>query len=220
MIYSVASVIAIGATVLAVSLPAMAGSSRNQQSDQGSNRTRGTAVAFPWSFEKGNETSRTMAVSTAEGIARKADYASVPGDVAARAWGSDGLMEPSYGQMPSNASLEKFGQSLHVSRVIFGQVTWNTRSIWVNAGPKTISTARVNAYVFDVKASKIIYRKKGVEGRSDEKTQGWKIAADVLVTPLVAAVSGGPATPHEQRAVQIALGKAFHDWVHPMGSRS
>jgi hypothetical protein len=35
----------------------------------------------------------------------------------------------------------------------------------------------------------------------------------VLLTPLVTVVSGGPKTPHEQRAVQIAVAKAFRDWV-------
>jgi hypothetical protein len=80
-------------------------------------------------------------------------------------------------------------------------------------GPKTISTATVNAYVFDVASNKIVYRKQGVTGRSDERESIYKVAADVLVTPLVSAVSGGPATPREQRAVQIALGTAYRPWV-------
>jgi len=43
----------------------------------------------------------------------------------------------------------------------------------------------------------------------------YKIAADILISPLVTVVSGGPATPREQRAVQIALGRAYHSWVKP-----
>ena len=42
-----------------------------------------------------------------------------------------------------------------------------------------------------------------------------KAGADVLLTPLVTVVSGGPKTPHEQRAVQIAVAKALKDWVKP-----
>ena len=34
-----------------------------------------------------------------------------------------------------------------------------------------------------------------------------------LLTPLASIVSGGPKTPHEQRAVQIAVAKALRDWV-------
>jgi hypothetical protein len=33
---------------------------------------------------------------------------------------------------------------------------------------------------------------------------------------LVTAVSGGPVTPREQRAVQIALANAYSNWVSPV----
>lgn len=176
---------------------------------------KGTAVAYPWVFQRGNDTSRTMAVTSAEEISRKAGFASIPGDVARDAWSSSHLPTPSFGSTPSTASLRAYGHALHTGTVLYGSVSWHTRSIWVNAGPKTISTATVNVYVFDVAANKVVYRKTGVEGRSDEKSNGYKIAADILITPLVTAVSGGPATPQEQRAVQIALGHAYYGWVRP-----
>ncbi|MEQ1823831.1 MAG: hypothetical protein ABL949_15090 [Fimbriimonadaceae bacterium] len=174
------------------------------------------AVAFPWTFEKGNRTARTLAVTTAEEIARTADYASVPNDVAAAAWTRLKLPMPRYGTMPSMATLSKFARELHASKVLFGSVAWHTRSIWVNAGPKTISTATVTACVYDAASNKIVYQKNRVKGRSDEKSNGYKIAAAILITPLVTAVSGGPATPQEQRAVQIGMGNAFNDWVNPV----
>ena len=176
-------------------------------------QTKGMAVAYPWVFKKGHDTSKTMAVTSAEEIARKAGFASVPGDVAQKAWTSNKLPAPSYGKLPTPATLKAFGKALHASKVLYGSVAWHTRSIWVNAGPKTISTATVNVYVFDVASGKVVFNKNGVTGRSDEKSNGYKIAADVLFTPLVTAVSGGPATPQEQRAVQIALGLAYHTWV-------
>jgi hypothetical protein len=133
---------------------------------------------------------------------------------------SGNLPQPSFGHMPSKASLEAFGMALHVKEVIYGSVSWHTRSIWVDLGPKTISTATVNAYVFDVDSDRVVFKVKGVQGRSDEKENGYKIAADILISPLVTAVSGGPATPREQRAVQIALGRAYHKWVRGIASTS
>jgi hypothetical protein len=172
------------------------------------------AVAYPWVFDNGTSTSRTTAVSSADEIGQAADYASIPDDVAKAAWGADGLPTTRFGHMPSRASLETFGSALHAKVVIYGSVSWHTRSIWVNLGPKTISTATVNAYVFDVKTGKVIFRVKGMQGRSDEKSNGYKIAADIVLgTPLVTAVSGGPATPQEQRAVRIALDKAYQNWA-------
>lgn len=190
--------------LLAIAVPTMA-----------QTNTKGTAVAYPWVFKKGNVTSRTMAITTAEEIARNAGYSSIPTDIAADAWASHNFPEPTYGRLPSNATLKAFGKALKVSKVVYGSVAWHTRSIWVNAGPKTISTATVSVYVFDVASGKVVYSKKGVQGRSDERSQLVKLALDVVLSPLVTVVSGGPATPQEQRAVQIALALAYRPWVKP-----
>jgi hypothetical protein len=176
---------------------------------------KGMAVALPWVFKNGKETSRLTAVTTAEEIMRKAGFASIPGDKANAAWTSNDLQAPSFGHLPSASTLKAYGTALHADKVIYGSVAWHTRSIWVNAGPKTISTATVDAYVFDVASGKNVYKQIGITGRSDEKSNGYKLAADIIFTPLVTAVSGGPATPQEQRAVQIAMGLAYYSWVKP-----
>lgn len=176
-------------------------------------QVKGTAVAYPWSFDKGNKTSQKTAMDTVDEVARKMGYATIPRDVAEAAWDKLELPTPTPHKEPSAKSLAKFGKQLNAALVIYGSVGWHTRSIWVGAGPKTISTATVNVHVFDVRTGKEVYKKAGVEGRSDEKENGLKVAASVLITPVITAVSGGPATPREQRAVQIALGNAFHGWV-------
>jgi hypothetical protein len=170
---------------------------------------KGMAVAYPWTLVKGKDTPRRTAYATVDEITRKAGYATVPHDLAVKTWNSMGASS----RRPTNAALSKFGKKLKASVVVHGSIAWHTRSIWVGSGPKTISTATVSAYVFDVRAGKVIYKKTGVTGRSDEKENTLKIVADVLVTPLVSVVSGGPATPHEQRAAQIALSRALHEWV-------
>lgn len=109
--------------------------------------------------------------------------------------------------------LKKFGKATGADVVLYGSIKWHTRSIWVNAGPKTISTATVTVYAYDVKSGKVTYKRSGLEGRSDEKTDGLKVAGAILISPLVTAVSGGPATPQEQRAAQIALARAYEAWA-------
>jgi hypothetical protein len=179
----------------------------------GETRAKGTAVAYPFAFEKGTNTARNTAYEAAAGIARKAGYASAPKHVAEQAWEKLGIRDPKPSKMPSTANLTKFGRETRASVVLYGSVKWHTRSIWVGAGPKTISTATVSVYVFDVQAGKVVFSKTKVEGRSDEKENGYKVAAAILLTPVVTVVSGGPKTPQEQRAVQIALARAFYDWA-------
>ena len=177
-----------------------------------------TVVAFPWVFKGGNETSQGTALKTVDEIVTKAKYEQVSTADAEAAWASNDLEEPKFGKIPTVTALTTFGKAVHASKVVYGSVSWHTRSIWVTAGPKTISTATVDAYILDVNTGKLVYKKTGVTGRSDEKENKYKLAADVLLTPLVSAVSGGPATPREQRAVQIALGLAFHNWVRQASS--
>jgi hypothetical protein len=176
---------------------------------------RGMAVAFPWVFNKGTETARKTAQMTEDEIVRKANYVPISAEVASAAWRAEGYPLPTYRTMQTPKSLRLFGKRLRASRVIYGSVSWHTRSIWVNAGPKTISTATVDVYVMNVATGKVVYKRTKIEGRSDERSNGYKIAAAILFTPIVTAVSGGPATPQEQRAVQIALANALNKWVTP-----
>lgn len=174
---------------------------------------KGTAVSYPWTFANGNVTSRTMAATVSDEIAQKAGYSCVSMDNAMSAWKEQGLRAPSPGSWPTSSSLVSFGKATKADRILYGKVSWHTRSIWVNAGPKTISTATVTAYVFDVAKGRVVYKRSKVTGRSDERSNTLKVAAAVLLTPIVTAVSGGPATPREQRAVQIAMALAYKDWV-------
>jgi hypothetical protein len=188
-----------------------------QDPDAAISRThaKGMAVAYPWAFKKGTKTARNTAIKTVEELIRRANYASVPGTTAASAWSATGYQMPVVGRMPTRAALKAYGAKTRANQILYGSITWRTRSIWVNLGPKTISTATVNAYVYDVRQNKVVFRNRNVTGRSDEKSNGYKVAAAILLTPIVTAVSGGPATPQEQRAVQIALGLAFRAWVTP-----
>lgn len=187
-----------------------------QESTAGNGGSKGIAVSYPWTFTKGTGTARTTAAEASMEIGQRADYAMIPMDVAAAAWKSGNFRTPTRGNLPSRTTLQAFGKKLKAKRVMYGEIAWHTRSIWVNAGPKTISTATVNVYVLDVNSGRVVFKRTNVKGRSDERTSGYKVAAAILFTPLVTAVSGGPATPREQRAVQIALGNAYSNWVNPV----
>jgi len=173
----------------------------------------GMVAVYPWAFQNGDGTSHEAAINTADEIARKAGFTTVPTHDAREAWNRTNGHDPEYGHTADARDLEAFGRATGASEVMFGSVTWNSRSIWVGLGPKTVSTATVDAYVFDVASHKIIYSKQGIHGRSDERESDLKIIGDVLLTPLISIVSGGPKTPQEKRAAQIGLGRAYREWV-------
>lgn len=75
--------------------------------------------------------------------------------------------------------LARYAQSVNAGRLVFGSTRRHTRSIWVGTGPKTLSTATVDLAVYDSKSNRIEYRRKGIEGRSDEKESVLKDIGDV-----------------------------------------
>ena len=173
---------------------------------------KGTAVSFPWLFANGNVTSRTMTNTVADEVLTRAGYSALSQESAAATWKSAGLAEPNPGVWPTAASLKKFGKAAKVDKVLYGKISWRTRSIWVNAGPKTISTASVTAYVFDVAMGRNVYSRTKVQARSDEKPSVNKVVEAILSTPLV-STTGDDSTSQEQRAVQLGLALAYRDWV-------
>lgn len=200
------------AGLFAISIAPATAIAQVQTNNQVQTQAIGTAVVYPWAFEKGTDTAKRSVFRTVAEIAKKANYTLVPHDVAHSNWTVADYRKPTIDNLISAATLKTFGDSLHTNIVIYGSTKFHTRSIWVNAGPKTISTATVSVYVIDVATGVTLYNRTNVEGRSDEKSNILKIACAILITPLVGAVSGGPAAPQEERAAQIALIKAFADW--------
>ncbi len=180
-------------------------------------RSLGSAVVYPVVFGQGtgSETSRQTGVRSVREVLQKKGYTLISNTVAKNAWRKSGMTLPSVDNPASVKYLVRFGKSIHAHYVVTPVFSFHTRSIWVDLGPKTVSTATVDIIITDVEQGKTVYDREDVSARSDEKFDAVKAGLDILLTPLVTVVSGGPKTPHEQRAVQIAVAKALREWVHP-----
>ncbi len=203
------------ATMIAAAIALAAAPTPSFAQERNSEHKLGTVVAYPWALDKSTDSAKASVHRSASEIAKKAGYDVVPGDTSSSEWRRTDRRLPTIGHPSSRETLVEYGRSVNANFVLCGSVSWHTRSIWVNLGPKTISTATLSVYVLDVATGTTVYEKLDVQGRSDEKDGALKIAGDVLVTPLVSAVSGGPAAPHEERAVQIAMSRALYDWAKP-----
>jgi len=181
-------------------------------------RPLGSAVVYPivYSRNSGSETSRQTGVRSVREVLQKKGYTLISNTVAANAWRKMGLILPSTDNTANIRDIIRFGKSIKAHYVVTPVFDFHSRSIWVGLGPKTVSTATVDIVITDVEQGKTVYDREDISARSDEKFDAVKAGLDLLLTPLVTFVSGGPKTPHEQRAVQIAVAKALKDWVHPV----
>ena len=174
---------------------------------------RGSIVVYPTVFDQsGTKTSRASAETALNDILKKGGFKVLDSSVAARVWKAKGLRTPTATRPPSTADLTELGKAIGVRYVVATTVSFHTRSIWVNLGPKTISTASFATSIIDSKTGKVVHE-ADTEGRSDEKSDTLKVVGSLLITPLVSAVSGGPKTPHETRAAQIAAARALEKFV-------
>ena len=177
-------------------------------------QTGGQVAVCPWKFTDGNVTSRTMVVDTISKILEHHGYAVLPQTDVQGGFDSLSPAFRSHKGGPDVNELARYASAVHADRLVFGRASWNTRSIWVGTGPKTISTATINLYVYNAKKGTITYQKRGATGRSDERESEIKDLGDILLTPFITVISGGPATPREQRAAQIAIARAMRPWIH------
>ena len=128
--------------------------------------------------------------------------------------------------------LLKLGQELGADWVITGHAAWHTRSIWIGLGPKTKSDCTVDMVIVDVKKKELSLDARQVTMDSTAKEDPLKAAAtllfglvrvegQLLLTLPLTVVSGGPKTPREQRAVQLAIAKAIQPWIaiHPRNQK-
>jgi hypothetical protein len=116
--------------------------------------------------------------------------------------------------LPSESIMRHIGEVEHADLVVAGEIYWHTRSIWVSLGPKTKSTAYVNLKMVALgsHAARTL-NVHDVQASDTDEESGFATAASILTGGLVTVVSGGPETPHQQRAAQIALSKAFEPWL-------
>jgi hypothetical protein len=179
--------------------------------------TRGTVVVYPVVFSRnsGTETSRKTGVEAVKQVVQKAGYTLISSTVAANTWRRLGFPMPMTDRPASLSDLVRFGKAIKAQYVISPVFDFNSRSIWVDLGPKTVSTVTLDILITGVAQNQTVYNRDDVTGRSDEKFDLALAGADLLATPLFTIVSGGPKTPHEQRAAQIAVVKALRDWVKP-----
>jgi hypothetical protein len=202
------NVIALAASVFTLtSLPSFA--------QDTTRRAKATSVVYPIIFEKdsGTEGSRKTAYESLRGVMEKAGYTLIAEPVATGAWADLRIPMPTATNGPRAEEIQQFGGKVQADYVLTGTIHFHSRSIWVGLGPKTISTATVSVKLYDAHTGKLEYQKSGAQGRSDEREDALKAAGAILLTPFVTAVSGGPKTPHEQRAVQIAVARAMEGWV-------
>lgn len=179
--------------------------------------SRGTAVVYPVIFDKsGTKAAQATAVLALRDALQTAGYTLISQTVARNAWQHLDLALPTEITSVPTDDLVRFGQFVHADYVVSAAFHYHSRSIWVDIGPKTVSTVTTDLIIVDVNQNKPVYSKRGVTARSDTRGKMTDLVPFMMFSlPFQAIVSGGPKTAHEQRAAELAVAAALKVWVEP-----
>jgi hypothetical protein len=112
-------------------------------------------------------------------------------------------------KLPEAKRLLELGKAIGADYVCVGTLKWHVRSIWVGLGPKTKANAIVSATIIDVNKGEIALDAKGIDSNSSKAEKWFESAAALLVAWGFTLFSGGPKTPHIQKAAVKAIGTAL-----------
>jgi hypothetical protein len=173
-----------------------------------------TIAVMPWNMTKGTDGAKRTARDFLGQVLPKMNLEPIPEARCLAAWREVTKSDyPAEGPLPSAAQMLEAGKLLDVDFVMAGSASWHSRAIWISLGPKTKSTCTVNVRVVDVRKEVVPVDVKDLKMDSTAKEDTLKALGTVFVSTLFTFVSGGPKTPHEQRAGQLAIAKALDQWA-------
>lgn len=198
-----------------------------------------TVAIVPWVYEHGTPGARTTAKESLQTALtqslffREDSFQIIPEESVTLVWTSMGHDPGSEGtELPAPIELLRLGEKLGVHWVIAGHASWRTRSVWIGLGPKTKSECTVDMVIVDVRKKELSLDARMVKADNAAKDPPLKAATTVLLGLLsrnarllatlpLTALSGGPKTPREQSAVQLAIAKAMQPWLalHPYNKK-
>lgn len=179
-------------------------------------------AVIPWSFKEGTDTAVQTAKEAISKILQGSNFEVVPWGRTKMFWeerlGMPVLRETldareALPELPSPTAMLKLGKLMGVQYVCAGRASWHTRSIWVTLGPKTKADCTVDTVIVDVDNAQVVLDARNVKADSTRKEAGLETAGALLVTWWITLPSGGPKTPHQQRAAVLAISDAFKPFV-------
>jgi hypothetical protein len=180
---------------------------------------------YPWTFAENERGTNPTALNTAQDFLRKlfeqrAGYEVVSEARARAGWRELGYEEApvtveELGQLPRMPSAEKLlalGKKLGVDYVCAGTLGWRVKSVWVALGPKTKAEATVNVMIVDVNKAEVALEVKDFNSGSSKAEKWYETAGSLLISMGFTVFSGGPKTPHMQKAAIRGLGASMEPY--------
>lgn len=98
-------------------------------------------------------------------------------------------------------------------------LSWRIRSVWVGLGPKTKADATVSTRIVDVAKEEVALDVLDFNSASTKAEKWYESAGALLIFWGITIFSGGPKTPHIQKAAVKAIGAATDPFFAKTGRK-
>lgn len=189
-------------------------------------------IAVIWTFAENERGTSQAGMETSNALIRKlfeerAGYEVVSDAITRAACRAAGIPErPSTvedpGQvplLPDPKQLLALGKAAGADYVCVGTLSWRVRSIWVGLGPKTKADASVSVIIVDVKKAEVALNVIDMSSDSSKAEKWYETAGALLVAWGITLFSGGPKTPHIQKAAVKGIGAATDPYFSAIGKK-
>jgi hypothetical protein len=181
-------------------------------------QTSGTIAVFPVLFQKGNARAEHTGKEVLNSLLDSAKTARVPQDQILKAWqdttGAPWPEKPTH--LATREEMLAVGRAVNAEMVMETLVKWHTRTVWVSLGPKVKSDCTVTCLILNSSTGETVFEARDIKMDDTAKEDvvravGGAVLSGAIVVPVL--TTGGDPTPHQQRAVQLALNKALMPWI-------
>jgi hypothetical protein len=187
---------------------------------------------YPWTFAENEKGTSEAGISTVQTLLKKLfevrGGCEVISDVISKAawkelnYGDIPLTVEDPGQVPLIPDAKKlleFGKRVGADYVCAGTVSWRVRSVWVGLGPKTKADATVSVTIVNVAKSEVALEVKDANSNSTKAEKWYESAGAILIAWGITLFSGGPKTPHIQKAGVKGIGVATEPFFAAIGRK-
>ena len=177
-----------------------------------------SVAVMPVLFQKGTARAERTGKEVLNSLLDAAKTTRVPQDQILKAWqdttGAPWPEKPTH--LATREEMLAVGRAVNAELVMETLVKWHNRTVWVSLGPKVKSDCTVTCLILNTATGETVLEAKDIKmddtAREDVvRAVGGAVLSGAIVVPVL--TTGGDPTPHQQRAVQLALGKALSPWI-------
>lgn len=115
--------------------------------------------------------------------------------------------------LPTLDEMTVIGEKVGTRYILAGRAQWRQHNVWIGVSNRVKAVCTVDIEILDRDTGKLVLDAKNVEGDSTENKSPFNSITSIISMNPLPLVIPGSVTPHQQRAVTVAIATALEPWI-------